>query len=195
MLKQGVWYEISTRVNNREPLFRGGQAPALFDRVFRETAHRFVFAVRGLSLAGDRLAFYIRPADGFELPAIMKWLKQTFAQRNNRDNGRTGHLWGDRYRSRILEGEPPDGGEAGAAADVPPAHGVRPRSGKRIAGRKAAGAPSDRNRVRPRNGKRLAGRKAAGAPSAHGVRPRSKERAAGAAFSRLYPLPVAPEPG
>ncbi|MDR3355878.1 MAG: hypothetical protein LBO04_01675 [Spirochaetaceae bacterium] len=71
MLKQGVWYEISTRVNNREPLFRGGRAPALFDRVFRETAHRFVFAVRGLSLAGDRLAFYIKPADGFELPAIM----------------------------------------------------------------------------------------------------------------------------
>ncbi|MDR3355722.1 MAG: hypothetical protein LBO04_00830 [Spirochaetaceae bacterium] len=96
MLKQGVWYEISTSVNNREPLFRGGQAPALFGRVFRETAHRFTFAVRGLSLAGDRLAFYIRPADGFELPAIMKWLKQTFAIRYNRDNGRTGHLWGGR---------------------------------------------------------------------------------------------------
>ncbi|MDR3356009.1 MAG: transposase [Spirochaetaceae bacterium] len=147
MLKQGVWYEIRTSVNNREPLFRGGRAQALFDRVFRETANRFVFAVRGLSLAGDRLAFYIKPADGFELPAIMKWLKQTFAQRYNRDSGRTGHLWGDRYRSRILEGEPPDGGEA---AGVPPACGVRHHRGK---------------------------------------------RAAGAAFFRLYPIPVAPEPG
>ncbi|MDR3355885.1 MAG: transposase [Spirochaetaceae bacterium] len=174
MLKQGVWYEISTRVNNREPLFRGGRAPALFDRVFRETANRFVFAVRGLSLAGDRLAFYIRPADGFELPAIMKWLKRTFAIRYNRDNGRTGHLWGDRYRSRILEGEPPDGGEAGAAgAEVPPACGVRPVTTRRPAGRTAAGAPPDGGRVRPRSGK----------------------RAAGAAFSRLYPLTVAPAPG
>ncbi|MDR3355698.1 MAG: transposase [Spirochaetaceae bacterium] len=173
MLKQGVWYEISTRVNNREPLFRGGRAPALFDRVFRETAHRFVFAVRGLSLAGDRLAFYIRPADGFELPAIMKWLKQTFAIRYNRDSGRTGHLWGDRYWSRILEGEPPDGGEAGEEeAGVPPAHGVRPRSGKRLAGRAAAGGPP-----------------------AHGVRPHSRERASGAAFFRPYHLPVAPAPG
>ncbi|MDR3355977.1 MAG: transposase [Spirochaetaceae bacterium] len=172
MLKQGVWYEISTRVNNREPLFRGGRAPALFDRVFRETAHRFVFAVRGLSLAGDRLAFYIKPADGFELPAIMKWLKQTFAIRYNRDSGRTGHLWGDRYRSRILEGEPPDGGEAGEAAGSLPACGVRHHSGKRLAGHAAAGASP-----------------------ALGVRPRSGKRAAGAAFSRLYPLPVAPAPG
>jgi hypothetical protein len=171
MLKQGVWYEISTRVNNREPLFRGGRAPALFDRVFRETAHRFVFAVRGLTLAGDRLAFYIRPADGLELPAIMKWLKQTFAIRYNRDDGRTGHLWGDRYWSRILEGEPPDGGEA--AAGSPPARGVRHHGGKRLAGRAAAGFPPDGGRVRPHRGK----------------------RASGADFFRLYPLPAAPAPG
>ncbi|MDR3356869.1 MAG: transposase [Spirochaetaceae bacterium] len=171
MLKQDVWYEISTHVNNREPLFRGGQAMALFDRVFRETAHRFVFVVLGLSLAGDRLAFYIKPADGFELPAIMKWLKQTFAIRYNRDNGRTGHLWGDRYRSRILEGGPPDG-EA-AAAETQPAH----------------------DRVRPCGGQRHDGRAAAGGPPAHGVRPHSGKRAAGAAFFRLFPLPAAPAPG
>ncbi|MDR3356058.1 MAG: hypothetical protein LBO04_02610, partial [Spirochaetaceae bacterium] len=118
----------------------------------------------------DRLAFYIRPADGFELPAIMKWLKQTFAIRYNRDNGRTGHLWGDRYRSRILDGEPPDGGEAGAG--VPPACGGRHHSGKRLAGRAAAAASP-----------------------ARGVRPHRGKRVAGAAFSRLYPLPVAPKPG
>ncbi|MDR3356659.1 MAG: transposase [Spirochaetaceae bacterium] len=172
MLKQGVWYEIRSRVNNRESLFRGGRALALFDRVFRETAHRFAFAVRGMSLSGDRLAFYIKPADGFELPAIMKWLKQTFAQRYNRDNGRTGHLWGDRYWSRILEGEAPDGGEAGEAAGDSPACGVRPVIKQRPAGRAAAGDSP-----------------------VCGVRPRSGKQAAGAAFSRLYPLPVALAPG
>ncbi|MDR3356911.1 MAG: hypothetical protein LBO04_06960, partial [Spirochaetaceae bacterium] len=100
-------------------------------------------------------------------------LKQTFAIRYNRDNGRTGHLWGDRYWSRILEGEPPDGGEAAAeAAGVPPAHRVRPRSGHRTAGRTSAGAPP-----------------------ACGVRPRRGKRASGAAFFRLYPLPAAPAPG
>ncbi|MDR3356377.1 MAG: hypothetical protein LBO04_04235, partial [Spirochaetaceae bacterium] len=81
-------------------------------------------------------------------------------------------LWGDRYRSRILEGEPPDGGEAGEAAGDFPACGVRPRSGKRAAGHAAAGVPP-----------------------ARGVRPRSGKRTAGAAFSRLYPLPAAPAPG
>jgi hypothetical protein len=99
---------------------------ALFARVFRETKLRFVFEVRGLCLADDWLTFYIKPADGLELPAIMQWLKQVFAQRYNRADGRIGHIWGDRYGSRILEGEPPLEEEAGTGwgdADT----GVRPR--------------------------------------------------------------------
>jgi hypothetical protein len=48
----------------------------------------------------------IRPADGLQLPAIMQWVKQTFAVRFNLRAERTGHVWGDRYWSRVLEGEP-----------------------------------------------------------------------------------------
>ncbi|MDR2258715.1 MAG: hypothetical protein LBE14_06160, partial [Treponema sp.] len=83
ILGQGVWYEIRTRINNREPLFRRVKALALFTRVFRETELRFVFQVRGLRLADDRLTFYVKPEDGLELPEIMKWMKQVFAQRFN----------------------------------------------------------------------------------------------------------------
>jgi hypothetical protein len=49
-----------------------------------------------------------KPEDGFLLPQIMKWMKQVFAQRFNGKDGRIGHIWGDRYGSEILEGEPPE---------------------------------------------------------------------------------------
>jgi REP element-mobilizing transposase RayT len=131
-LKQGVWYGIRTRVNNREPLFRLNKARALFTRVFRETGLRFVFEIRGFRLEDDWLTFYIKPEDGLELPAIMKWMKQTFARRYNRAEGRIGHIWGDRYWSRILEGEPPEGEVAAEteARKAPAKIGVRPRCGK-----------------------------------------------------------------
>jgi hypothetical protein len=135
-LAQGVWYEIRSGVNNREPLFRPGPgagesvARALFDQVFREAQLRFVFTVRSLRLEDDWLTFYIKPEDGMELPAIMKWIKQTFAQRYNRLTGRIGHVWGDRYWSEALAGEPPEektsGGGVGAASTT----GVRPQGGK-----------------------------------------------------------------
>jgi hypothetical protein len=50
-----------------------------------------------------------------QLPAIMQWLKQTFSVCFNRRVGRTGHVWGDRYWSRVVEGEPPKGVEEVAA--------------------------------------------------------------------------------
>jgi hypothetical protein len=55
-------------------------------------------------------------------------MKQVFAQRYNREDGRTGHIWGDRYGSRILEGEPPV--EEGGEASNP---GVRPYGEERTA--------------------------------------------------------------
>jgi hypothetical protein len=54
----------------------------------------------------------------------MKWLKQVFAQRYNRAQGREGHIWGDRYRSVILQGEPPEAELVGEdAIRVRPAYG------------------------------------------------------------------------
>jgi REP element-mobilizing transposase RayT len=106
LLKHGVWYGVRTCVNNGEPLFRRRDALVLFAGVFREAEARFGFEVRGLCLMDDGLALFLKPADGLELPAIMKWVKQTFAVRFNRRDGRTGHIWGDRYVSWVLEGEP-----------------------------------------------------------------------------------------
>jgi hypothetical protein len=109
-------------------LFRRFKALALLTKVFRETKLRFVFEIRGLRLEDDWLMFYIKPADGLELPAIIQWLKQVFAQRYNRAEGRIGHIWGDRYGSWILEGEPPleEDAEEGWGHGI----GVRPRQGE-----------------------------------------------------------------
>jgi hypothetical protein len=108
LLVQDAWYEVRTTVNNREPLFRRRQAIAVFCQVFDEARERFAFELRGLRLAEARLSFYIRPVDGLQLPSIMQWLKQTFAVRFNLYAERTGHVWGDRYWSQVLEGEPPE---------------------------------------------------------------------------------------
>jgi hypothetical protein len=101
---------------------QAANALAIFARVFRETELRFVFEARALRLEDDWLKFYIRPEDGFELPNIMKWMKQVFAQRFNAAAGRIGHIWGDRYWSRIVEGEP----EAEEEAAEDPTNGDRP---------------------------------------------------------------------
>jgi hypothetical protein len=134
ILAQGAWYEVRTAVNNREKLFREQQrAKAVLYRILREAKDIFTFEMRGLALKEALLSFYIRPEDGLRLPEIMQWIKQTFAVRFNRRDGRTGHLWGNRYWSGVLEGEPPEGAAAvdwdavEAAAEAPTAADMRRR--------------------------------------------------------------------
>jgi hypothetical protein len=67
---------------------------------------------RGLRVEDDWLTFYLKPEDGLELPEIMKWMKQVFARRYNRAEGRIGHIWGDRYWSEVVEGVPEEAEEA-----------------------------------------------------------------------------------
>jgi hypothetical protein len=110
-LAENVWYEVRTEINVGEPLFRLAWAVVLFYRVLIETKAKFGFEMRGLVLDGARLAFYIKPANGLELPKIMQWLKQTFSLRFNVRTGRKAHLWGERYWSEILAGEPPEEAE------------------------------------------------------------------------------------
>ncbi|MDR0639316.1 MAG: hypothetical protein LBG27_10540, partial [Spirochaetaceae bacterium] len=111
-LKQNAWYKVGTEVNIGEPLFRLPWAKVLLHRVLHEIRKRYPFEMRGLRLEGAWLTFYIKPDDGFKLPLIMQWLKQTFSLRFNIMVGRKGHLWGERYESEILDGEPPEDAEA-----------------------------------------------------------------------------------
>ncbi|MDR0638978.1 MAG: hypothetical protein LBG27_08805 [Spirochaetaceae bacterium] len=110
-LQQNVWYKVETEINIGEPLFRLPWTKVLLHRVLREIRKRYPFGMRGLRLEGARLTFCIKPEDGLKLPKIMQWLKQTFSARFNARTGRTGHVWGERYESEILNGEPPEDAE------------------------------------------------------------------------------------
>jgi hypothetical protein len=118
ILAQDVWYEVRTSVNNGEPLFRTRPNRDLLMQALFEARGIYAFELRGLRFSGPQVSFYIRPADGFQLPDIMQWIKQTFAARFNVIDGRTGHIWGDRYWSKILAGEPPEWAEAYVFAPV-----------------------------------------------------------------------------
>ena len=135
-LALGVWYEVRSGINNREPLLRKPLAMALFMRVFVEARLRFPFEVRGLRIEAHRIGFFIKPEDGLALPKIMQWMKEVFARRYNELTGRSGHIWGDRYWSRILDGEPPEWAKVyeGGAVESGRGIGDRPHWGKRRCG-------------------------------------------------------------
>jgi hypothetical protein len=98
-------------VNNREPLFWSPLERARFKQVLYEARARYAFELCGLRFIGPTVMFYIKPVDGLQLPEIMQWIKQTYSVRYNVYDGRTGHIWGDRYASWIVSEGPPEDAE------------------------------------------------------------------------------------
>jgi REP element-mobilizing transposase RayT len=82
-LAEHVWYHVRTAINNREPVFQLLEAVVLLCRVLIEAKGKFPFEMCGLIIGDEWLSFYIKPADGYELPKIMQWMKQTFSCRFN----------------------------------------------------------------------------------------------------------------
>jgi hypothetical protein len=105
-LKQDVWYKVRTEINVGEPVFQLWWAVALFYCVLHDAKGRFEFEMRGLAFDDAWLTFYVKLENGFDLPRFMQWLKQTFSFRFNARTGRRSHLWGLRYESWFVEGEP-----------------------------------------------------------------------------------------
>jgi hypothetical protein len=71
-LAKNVWYKVETAVNVVEPLFQLEFAAVLLYRVLREARGRFDFEMRGLATGDECLIFYIKPADGFQLPRMAR---------------------------------------------------------------------------------------------------------------------------
>jgi hypothetical protein len=147
-LAPGAWYEVQTSVNDREPLFLSKRNMNLFMQVLYEAREIYGFLLRGLRFDGAWVSFYIKPGDGLQLPEIMQWMKQTFSVRFNVREGRTGHIWGDRYESWILPGEPPE--DAEEYVFLPVVCGAKPGCGEWVRkrrGTRRAALGRDRGRL------------------------------------------------
>jgi hypothetical protein len=149
-------------VNNREPLFWLPKERARLGQVLNEAREFYVFELRGLRFSGPRVSFYIKPADGLQLPEIMQWVKQTYSVRYNLYDGRTGHIWGDRYWSEIVAAGPPEGAEEYVFAPVvcPVSRRVRKCRAADRGGGGGKRSPTPGNPARDAEGRPRTGRRA-----------------------------------
>jgi REP element-mobilizing transposase RayT len=66
---------------------------------------KFPFELWNFTILDSHIHFLIKPGPGVSLSKIMQWLKCNFAKKWNKIQHTTGHLWGDRFFSRIIRNE------------------------------------------------------------------------------------------
>jgi REP element-mobilizing transposase RayT len=75
----------------------------LFLSVVKRARGKYDFRLKNLCVMGNHFHFIIKPVHGENLFAIMRWIMSVFAMILNRINGISGHVWGCRFFSRIIE--------------------------------------------------------------------------------------------
>ena len=104
ILQEGAEYHVTARINRGEKIFLAQEDRELFMDVLKRAKKRFNFSLKNFCIMGNHIHLLIKPEAGESLSKIMQWLLGVFAQLWNRKHGLSGHLWGDRFFSRIILG-------------------------------------------------------------------------------------------
>jgi REP element-mobilizing transposase RayT len=66
---------------------------------------KFGFKLWNFTVMDNHIHFLIKPDEGVSLSKIMQWIKCNFAKKWNKMHNTKGHLWGERFFSRIIKDE------------------------------------------------------------------------------------------
>ncbi len=101
-LQQGAVYHVTARINNKEMLLESKQMKILFQKILVRAKKKYKFTIENFVIMGNHYHIIIRPMKNESLSCIMQWIMSVFAMNANKKLSRTGHLWGERFYSRIL---------------------------------------------------------------------------------------------
>ncbi|GHU30480.1 hypothetical protein FACS1894172_03840 [Spirochaetia bacterium] len=101
---KGKTYHVASEINRKDFDLQDDEDKKMFLAVIDEakTKKSYKFEMHNFCIMDNHFHFLITPELGQSLSVIMKWIKMVVAIRWNRNHGKTGHLWGDRFFSREI---------------------------------------------------------------------------------------------
>jgi putative transposase len=102
-LRAGARYHVTARTNRKEMILDTKAMKELFLSVVKRAKGKYEFRLENFCIMGNHFHLVIQPGQGESLSAIMRWIMSVFAMAYNRIKGLSGHVWGCRFFSRIIE--------------------------------------------------------------------------------------------
>lgn len=104
----GATYHVMCRGNNGQKIFLSDEDRKLFLKTLGEVCNQTGWRIHAYVLMNNHYHLLLETPEG-NLVSGMRWFQQTYTQRYNRQNGRTGHLYQGRYKAAVVQAE--GGGE------------------------------------------------------------------------------------
>jgi putative transposase len=104
-LLPGATYHVYSEIDHNAMALKDPDIKRMFLDMVIIAKKKFSFKLWNFTILDNRIDFLIRPDEGVSLSKIMQWLKSNFAKMWNKKHNTSGHLWGERFFSRIIENE------------------------------------------------------------------------------------------
>jgi len=103
IIVDGASYHVVARANRGEFIFQTYRVKQMFVEIIQRARQRFAFVIENFCIMNNHVHLMIRPAPGESLSRLMQWILSVFAQKFNRTFGYKGHVWHDRFKSKVIE--------------------------------------------------------------------------------------------
>ena len=101
-LKTGASYHITARINRQEYLLQAVFIKKMFMIILKRAKIKYSFQIGNYCIMDNHIHFILKPLNGESLSAIMQWILSVFAQKYNRTFDLHGHVWYDRFKSKVI---------------------------------------------------------------------------------------------
>lgn len=90
------------RANRREFILRDDHAKHMFLETVRRAKEKYSFRIINMCVMGNHFHLMIEPGRNQSLSKIMQWILSVFARQFNRAYELEGHVWYDRFKSKLV---------------------------------------------------------------------------------------------
>ncbi len=99
---QSAAYHVCARANRQELILEDEQMKLLFLDVLVRAKKKYGFIFRNFCIMGNHIHLEITPQEKATISKIMQWVLSIFAVKYNNLYGYKGHVWYDRFKSKII---------------------------------------------------------------------------------------------
>jgi putative transposase len=102
-LVSGAVYHVTAGANRKEFILNSPEMKRLFLKVIKRAKSKYAFKVTNFCIMGNHIHLLIKPLGKENLSRIMQWILATFAINFNIRFNISGHVWYDRFHSKVIE--------------------------------------------------------------------------------------------
>lgn len=102
ILSRGAKYHVTARINRGEFALETAVIKNLFLHTIKRAKKKYSFSLFNFVIMSNHIHLIIKPQGDENLSAIMQWILSVFAVTYNKRYNIHGHLWQDRFKSKVI---------------------------------------------------------------------------------------------